>query len=152
MIGVELLFYSSFWSVPQLSCFPSADQSEGQGHVWEAGLSDLQRGELCQDERVHPLPQDGALHPLPGWVLICLLSPSLSKRALLHLPVVYMNRKNDLFNIWLTEGSWFVWLLPSCLPLLVDSVNTWYGVGTNFMFYKEVSSAHQGCIYLIKTL
>ncbi len=27
-----------------------------------------------------------------------------------------------------------------------------FGVGTNFMFYKEVSSAHQGCIYLIKTL
>jgi len=50
--------------------FLTVDQSKGQGHLWEAWLSDVKGRELQPYERVHQIPQNGSLHPLPRWVLI----------------------------------------------------------------------------------
>lgn len=41
------------------------DQSEGQGHICETKLSDIQGRELHSHERIHLLPEDGALYTLP---------------------------------------------------------------------------------------
>lgn len=86
VISFWVLLHWVFHHKHTFSFIPSADQPQGQGHIWQAELSDIQGRELQSLEGIYQVSEDGAMHPLLGWAQL-LIFFNLILDSVFHLLV-----------------------------------------------------------------